>query len=448
MLATLPPVELPPVVPPIGGRVQQNALSFFVDVRPGQEAALRAELDAIAGDPAGNGVLPFGELAGVHFGRLVLLASYPGDAKHRAYAAKLCLLTDFDGEPADHVDDLLTTAGAGLDTLFRHCEGYPVGAGKRTTSAAKRGAWFREHVVRTNTLYVNTAGRTVEQTRQEAELHEAIDTFLDEGDWSDATAQEVRNAIQDFVRGEEDLSWAMTPLPERTAGDWLRGAPALAKTPLAIAATAPIWLPVLPAWIATLLAKEATDPTEDDEEPDEAHDQALAALEDRTPQNQFTAHGFVKEGPFRNITANVLLRIIDYVTRYSYNRGQLTGVTTIHFARWVFTDEDQTRLLFASNYDGSLESYMDDFIDKVSWGLNAVFSNGVGYPRTWLLTIGGARQEDNFKDYLRRHQVPTQVWFSAYPDLTAMNIENNAQIRAGLVGAISDRECEKWLARV
>jgi hypothetical protein len=35
-------------------------------------------------------------------------------------------------------------------------------------------------------------------------------------------------------------------------------------------------------------------------------------------------------------------------------------------------------MLFASNYDGSLESYMDDFINKVAWGLNLVFSNGVG----------------------------------------------------------------------
>lgn len=448
MLATLPPVDFPPVVPPIAGRIEQSALSFFVDVRPGQEEELRAELQAISGDPAGNDVLPFGELAGVHFGRLVLLDAYPAQGKRRAYPAKLCLLTDFDGELDDHVDDVLATAGAGLDRLFRHCEGYPVRAGKRSASAAARGAWLRERVVRTNTLYVNTVGRTVEQILQEAELHEAIDAFLDEGDWTDASPRHVRAAIQDFVNSRHELGWAMAPLPERTVRDWIRGAPGLAKTPLAIAASAPLWIPALPVWAATLLAKEATDPTEDDLEPDEAHDAALAALEDHTPQNQFTAHGFIKDGPFRNLTANVLLRVVDYITRYSFNRGQLTGVTTIHFARWVFTDEDQTRLLFASNYDGSLESYMDDFIDKVSWGLNAVFSNGVGYPRTWLLTIGGARQEDNFKDYLRRHQVPSQVWFSAYPDLTAMNIENNAQIRAGLVGAISDRECEKWLARV
>ena len=80
---------------------------------------------------------------------------------------------------------------------------------------------------------------------------------------------------------------------------------------------------------------------------------------------------------------------------------------TIHFARWVFLD-DGRRVFFASNYDGSLESYMDDFIDKIAWGLNIVFSNGVGYPRTRWLVLDGARDELAFKDYLRLHQVPTR----------------------------------------
>ena len=57
---------------------------------------------------------------------------------------------------------------------------------------------------------------------------------------------------------------------------------------------------------------------------------------------------------------------------------------------------------------------MDDFIDKVAWGLNLVFRNGVGYPRTSWLVRGGAKDELAFKDYLRVHQVPTRVWYSAY----------------------------------
>ena len=35
-------------------------------------------------------------------------------------------------------------------------------------------------------------------------------------------------------------------------------------------------------------------------------------------------------------------------------------ISTIHFARWVVIDNDQ-RLLFTSNFDGSWETYLRDF---------------------------------------------------------------------------------------
>ncbi len=77
-----------------------------------------------------------------------------------------------------------------------------------------------------------------------------------------------------------------------------------------------------------------------------------------------------------------------------------------------------------------------------------MFSNGIGFPRTKWLIFEGAKQEQPFKDYLRAHQVPTQVWYSAYPQLTALNIENNARLRAGLHGELSSRETERWLQRI
>jgi hypothetical protein len=110
--------------------------------------------------------------------------------------------------------------------------------------------------------------------------------------------------------------------------------------------------------------------------------------------------------------------------------------------------DDKRRLIFASNYDGSLESYMDDFIDKVAWGLNAAFSNGRGYPKTRWLLFGGAKDEPAFKNYLRNHQIPTQIWYSAYDDLTADNIANNAAVRAGLHGAMTDPQVEAWVKRL
>ena len=89
-------------------------------------------------------------------------------------------------------------------------------------------------------------------------------------------------------------------------------------------------------------------------------------------------------------------------------------------------------MYFASMYDGSLESYMDDFINKTAFGLNLTFSHGVGYPRTSWMLKGGAEHEQQFKDTLRRHQLPSIVWYSAYPGLTAFDLARHARIRQGI----------------
>ena len=172
-------------------------------------------------------------------------------------------------------------------------------------------------------------------------------------------------------------------------------------------------------------------------------------------QNQFAAVGFVKPGWVRSLHTRALLALGQVGFRHIFNKGDLAtvpvlnlqGVNTIHFARWIFI-EDRQRLLFASNYDGSLESYMVDFIDKVAWGINLVFSNGVGFPRTIKLVREGARKEQLYKDYLGNHQIETLAWHSPYPQLTAVNVANNEAIRAGLRGYMTERQARAWLRRI
>jgi hypothetical protein len=114
----------------------------------------------------------------------------------------------------------------------------------------------------------------------------------------------------------------------------------------------------------------------------------------------------------------------------------------------VFLDNNH-RVFFASNYDGSHESYMDDFINKVGWGLNLAFSNGVGYPTTRWLIKEGAYRELQFKYTQRRHQLPTEVWYKAYPDLTVTDLERNSRIRNGVeIRQSSDAEIREWLSLI
>ena len=103
-------------------------------------------------------------------------------------------------------------------------------------------------------------------------------------------------------------------------------------------------------------------------------------------------------------------------------------------------------MFFASNYDGSLESYMDDFINKVSFGLNLVFSNGMSYPETDYLVLRGAEREQQFKHYLHRRQVPTDVWYRAYPGLTTADLERHALVRRGIESAqLGGLQAREWV---
>ena len=76
----------------------------------------------------------------------------------------------------------------------------------------------------------------------------------------------------------------------------------------------------------------------------------------------------------------------------------------------------------------------------------AVFTNGVGYPRTRWLVGDGAKDELKFKYFIRRHQLPTEVWFNAHPGLTSCDLVRNTKIREGLERrSMSDREAGEWL---
>ena len=72
-----------------------------------------------------------------------------------------------------------------------------------------------------------------------------------------------------------------------------------------------------------------------------------------------------------------------------------------------------------SDYDGSWESYIDEFAEMILSGLDAIWNTAIGFPPD------GARDLPAFKRFLRSHQVPAEIFFSAYPDETVLNIVND-----------------------
>jgi hypothetical protein len=359
--------------------------------------------------------------------------------------AQLILLSDVDSPDAAYLDALVDTFGVTLDRILGHCAGYPTGD---ALTRDARLAFLRSRTIPVATAYVNRVGRSAQQIRQEAQLRMAIEGFLNRPgqDWSGRSAVEVRSAIKEFVFGEEMLRWARARA--RRPEVWWRmkeGVHAI-LLPLVLILLLPFILIGLVVWVVLLRRHERSeDPAPDRADP--ADLDALTAMEDHAAMNPFTLLGFVKPSRFRRLTLRAVLGLVSYGVRHIYNHGRLTGIGTIHFARWVFID-DKRRMFFASNYDGSRESYMDDFIDKLARGLNAVGCNGLGYPRTKWLILHGARDAEAFKAFLRAHQLPTPIWYSAYPNLTAANIQNNSRIRAGLYGDMTHEQAQEWLRRL
>ena len=95
-----------------------------------------------------------------------------------------------------------------------------------------------------------------------------------------------------------------------------------------------------------------------------------------------------KPGPVRWFT----LRIAFWSGRLNvtkiYPPGFLGAIGTIHAARWV-TIPGTRELVFFSNYGGSWESYLEDFITQAHEGLTAVWSNTIGFPRGEQSVPGG-----------------------------------------------------------
>ncbi len=443
--------------------VEQHAFLAIARVRKGHEERLESLLEEIMrADPEENPWVPFAQLKSIHFARWAILP-LSHDAAGREIPAQLLFATNYDGSLQEHLGELVKVAGpSGLDQIYRHCEGFPDLPGDQ-----EREAFLRRHQVAYNAFYVGTVGRTVDQIARENQLAHAMQDFLNtKPSWDSGTAA-LRGAIQKFVfeQQRQRFAWAGTPPPpwvsawRRFLEGHLSGvAAAVLLLLVAVLAVLGTFLPGLllgglavvllfsSAYLVVLRFKEERD---EQQEPGYSCPAVAEQVEreDRGVQNQMTAFLNIKPGWFRLYTLRTVLAIVNLFARNVAHQGSLVGIPSIHFARWAIID-DGRRLLFLSNFDGSWENYLGDFIDKAAFGLTAIWTNATGFPKTrWLFLAGGARDEQRFKDYARRSQVATQVWYSAYKELTVQNINNNSLLRAGLYGTLDPEESEEWLRR-
>ena len=171
----------------------------------------------------------------------------------------------------------------------------------------------------------------------------------------------------------------------------------------------------------------------------------IGKRENYCAQNHMISVTERKPGLVRWFTIRLVFWLIGQLASRVYRPGFLGGISTIHAARWV-TIPGTRKLIFFSNYGGSWESYLEDFITRAHGGLTAVWSNSIGFPKSKNLFQDGATDGERFKRYARASMVPTRFWYSAYPDLTTDHVRTNATMRRGLAAALTNDEAAAWLS--
>jgi hypothetical protein len=94
-------------------------------------------------------------------------------------------------------------------------------------------------------------------------------------------------------------------------------------------------------------------------------------------------------------------------------------IGTLHDARWVLFD-DATRLMFATNFDGEWDAYIDDFARVVPDLFDAVLQHTEGYPGI---------HDPGIKDYVRAHQATAAAYFRTMPDATVKDLQKAQRVQ-------------------
>ncbi|GAL84832.1 hypothetical protein MYP_2060 [Sporocytophaga myxococcoides] len=417
--------------------VTHGALTVYANIKPDMIEQLRSKLYEIHTPPNNietNPIVPFKRISTIHFSRFVILDEAK-DLKGNTIRPALVFSTNYDKPLSRHIEELVQIAGDGLEEIYQHCEGFERGDNLIS--------FIKKHKIPCAAFYKGSPYRSVPRILREAQLREDIANFIDKQVKSDKSinASALRNKIVEYVNNEKQYSWIRNnENPSLIWKVWFQ----VSKI-FCILILAPVAIFAAICAIIPIRIKERQDSSEKNVLEDDKI-LKLVREEDKIVQNQLTHLVDIKPGWLRLITLKFVLFIINLLAIYKYNKGELGSIPSIHFARWVIIDNGR-RLLFFSNFDGSWENYLGDFVDIAAVGLTGVWSNTVDFPKTKFLIFEGATDEQKFKTWTRAHQIPTQVWYSAYKLLSVQNINNNSAIRKGLFEEMSDKEIKEWLKR-
>ena len=233
-------------------------------------------------------------------------------------------------------------------------------------------------------------------------------------------------AVWFVLEGDTQLRWLVAPLLGVVAGA------------LIIGAGVGIFL-----WRLRVLEQSETPSTA---RANLRHMEALTAAEDHPgyTQNHVLAVGRLKRGMFRTYLHSLALWGIRMILTHGIRPGFVWNMGTIHYARWWRLPGTRV-VAFYSNFDGSWENYLEDFIVRASEGQTAAWSNWEGFPRSRFMLLDGALDSDAFKQFTRTVQRAAPFWYARFPEFSSDQIRNNGQIHVGASLACTSTEAEEWV---
>jgi Dyp-type peroxidase family len=439
---------------------KQSGLTVIAPIKAGCTGKVANLLDQIRNHTHCNGLVNFGEMSSIHFAAMLILPATREKCPNR-----LLLETNYDGPLDRHLDELIQHAPR-LDELFGYCEDYP--SDVASSSAAVKD-YLIANSVPSSAFHVAFPQRTV------ADIKDAIEVSL-------AARSEKQRIIELAAQGLSNVSPAPGSLNDEQVRTILASHFRTSETPrppmnsptnsetlriwsaiqtallcgivlvaLIVAIRMVIYMPAASAWVLLILAAAIV---ADRELADDAASNQLPQVKEEDSgvdprQNHMCTLTPVKPGYAPLIKLKLLLWLVNLCCRWIFIRGKLGPIATIHFARWTLVDNNRA-LMFLSNYDGAWFNYLGDFADQ-GWGVTAIWSNTVGFPRSKFIFWGGARNVLPFEDHVRRHLVATNVFYSAYSGETVQAIRRFLDDRDALarrIGALDEVAASSERVRV
>ena len=403
--------------------VRQQALTLVAPVRSSALEGLSARLDTAESDVQDA----LGAVQSLHFARFVLIDGPTGPGTRLAFES------NHDGDLAPHLASLAKALAPFEDLLFGSWEGYQKG---------DLAGFVDRHAVLASTFYLGHPGLTVPQIHNDRDLRLRLEALLDDEvarqDLEGESAVDVRARLlgrlggADFSVGPIDRGLPVQPVS------------AIAFWTLVVLVVLPLVIVIVPLALIVEWNERRTEPARELVPEGDPRLDPINRREDAITQNGLTHHVALRPGLYRRTVFRIVLWFLETTRQLISYEGQLNGIGSIHFARWVLLDDDS--VLFFSNYDGSWEAYLGDFVDKAHIYLTAVWSNTKWFPDTHGLVFAGAAKENAFKQWTRTFQVENRIWYSAYKTLTVSQVLDNALLREGASGDMTENEARAWLA--